>query len=164
MSDILTLIKSLDGICDSIDKTPAGLAQSTDLTLKEALRTDLAAFAMYISASDGKVTATEAAFVSYLLGTRFTTADLADIIRKANIYSTSFEQTAPPSLRSFVLVDSAMIRAGKRPQTLGCEILLKLFGLVGAECAKVDSGVADQEQKDFSIYMNMLQSYIRNNL
>ncbi|MCR5160971.1 MAG: hypothetical protein K6C06_04300 [Lachnospiraceae bacterium] len=164
MSDILTLIKSLDSICDSIDRTPAGLAQSTNLTLKEALRADLAAFAMYISASDGKVTSMEANFVSYLLGTRFTTADLANIIQKAHIYSTSFEQTVPPSLKSFVIVDAAMIRAGKRPQTLGSEILLKLFGLVGAECAKVDNGVADQEQKDFSIYMNMLQNFIRSNL
>lgn len=137
----------------------AGVDKDFDCSLQEQLQEDLSKFAMYLSASDGTITATEASFISELCGQTLSASRVKAAIHQDNIYSVSFESTPPPSFAYVVDVESELIRDGDLENATMSRHLLYAFNAVGRELVWCDGEVTEQEEADFNIYMNMLWDY-----
>lgn len=165
MQNAADMLKALYPVCDRIDCTQFGAARrDPSLTMRSVLRMDVICFCMYLSASDGRVTPHEAAFLSDLFGEQMTPVQIVSIIRERHIYSETFEQQVPFSMQCFVNMDNAALAAGKKPDPPVCEMLLSFFRAAGEAFLLCDGSDQGDERADLSLYMEMLKRYVRHEL
>lgn len=158
-SDVTKLV---DNMCKFVD----GLAKAVDIKddLAQITRLELGMYMMYLSAADGKISWEEAKDISEICQMNLTANSIGQFIQEKGIYSTSFEQTVPTCVKLVVAADKAMLRSGNKPEHTGSEMILTTFAAVGAELVKGDGNVADNEVRDYKIYLSMLERYIKENI
>lgn len=130
------------------------------------IKSDLNAFVMYLSASDGTVSPDEAAFLLYILGLPSIPSDaaasiVASNIRENNIYSKAFETQVPVSLQFAVAMDNALFDKGiVLDSGSTTELLLNTYEIIGKYIIQADGSASASEVKDFKIYMKTLHDYV----
>ena len=119
---------------------------------------------MYLSASDGGIEWKEAEFIRDYLNLDWiqSTNDIHEFITECHIYSTEFESTVPLSMQLFVKADNAVYDNGD--ESLVHEVLFQIYESLGKEFLSCDDDVTNSEIEDLTIYLNMLQKYIQNNV
>ena len=74
---------------------------------EEKIRKETVDFLSYLSASDGKISDYESAFIKDYLSNDMTPAMLSEYIQENNTYSTAFENTVPETLKTVMDKDNA---------------------------------------------------------
>lgn len=154
-----------------ISADAAEIVKRADISADGAqmVKSDLNAFAMYLSASDGTVSPDEAAFLLYILGLPGIPSDaaasiVASTIRESNIYSKAFETQVPVSLQFAVAMDNALFDKGITLDSGSTtELLLNTYEIIGKHIIKSDGSASASEVKDFKIYMKTLHDYVNAN-
>lgn len=92
----------------------------------------------------------------------FTTDEIHQFIVENKIYSTKFEETVPLSMKVFVRADNAIYDEEGHNDFLASELLFDIFECLGKEFLACDDDVSDDEIRDLTIYLHMLENYINN--
>jgi len=154
-------LEQLYDLCDTFDSSPVNPPERRgNKSTRQILELDLMAYVMYLSASDGHVSSSEARYVGDIVGCYVAPDQLANLIKENDIYSTEFEQRPPISLQIFVRQDKLLIAAGKGGDKTASEILCDVFGMIGVDVIKSDNDIAANERADFEIYFKMMKKYI----
>ena len=156
------MITQLYELSDKLDEGPFGVAQTSNTTLKNCIEVELLSYLMYLSAADGKIASEESAFFRDYFEYDFTTDDIHQLIVENHIYSTEFEQTVPLSMKVFVRADNTIYDEEGHNDFLASELLFDIFEYLGKEFLACDNDVSDDEIRDLTIYLHMLENYINN--
>ena len=150
-------------IKDAIDKYGDDLEVSGEDFYK-VLKTELAFFMMYLSASDGEIKREEAELISNVWDTALMPSKIVDFIERNNIYSTEFENKVPISFRTVIKLDNELESNGLKATLT--DSLLSVYILAGKGIVHVDGDNCDHENEltDYNIYIDMLKEYRDNNL
>lgn len=146
--------------CDAIEKCYVAVPKSSDKPLRECLRLELLEYLIYLLHSDGMIMPQERAFIKDYLGYDFSNSDINQYNAENNIYSVSFEQQVPSSMKVFVSIENAYFNA----KGYNDEFESSLFERLGNELIACDGEVTDNEKRDLNIYLTMLKSYINSNV
>lgn len=145
-------------LCDAIQSKGLWPLKDT-ASLRELLRLDLAKFCMYLTASDGKISGSEALFFKLALGFETSIDELIYHIKSENIYSTDFETEVPLFVKTIKLIGDTLSSAG-----MDCDDMIRAFAhlymTMGSTVIECDDEVTEQEKIDLNIYMNMVYDYI----
>ncbi len=97
MADYTAIKQSLHKIYDLLDTVERvrGKLPGIDASLRDVFRTELHSYLLYLSATDGKVTAKESELMNYLFDMYITSQQYVAFINENDIYSTDFEQKIP---------------------------------------------------------------------
>ena len=156
------MITQLYELSDTLDEGSFGVAQTSSTTLKNCLEVELLSYLMYLSAADGKISWEESAFIRDYMEYDLTTDDIHQLIVENQIYSTKFEGTVPLSMKVFVRADNAIYDVEGHNDFLASELLFDVFECLGKEFLSCDDNVSDDEIRDLTIYLHMLENYINN--
>lgn len=156
------MITQLYELSDKLDEGPFGVAQTSNTTLKNCIEVELLSYLMYLSAAGGKIASEESAFLRDYFEYDFTTDDIHQFIVENHIYSTEFEQTVPLSMKVFVRADNTIYDEEGHNDFLASELLFDIFEYLGKEFLACDNDVSDDEIRDLTIYLHMLENYINN--
>lgn len=156
------MITQLCELSDTLDEGPFGVAQTSNITLKNCVEVELVNYLMYLSAADGEIAWEESAFIRDYLEYNFTTDEIHQFIVENKIYSTKFEETVPLSMKVFVRADNAIYDEEGHNDFLASELLFDIFECLGKEFLACDDDVSDDEIRDLTIYLHMLENYINN--
>ena len=114
---------------------------------------------MYLTASDGKISGSEALFFKLALGYEMSIDELIYHIKSENIYSTDFETEVPLFVKTIKLIGDTLSSAG-----MDCNDMINAFAhlymKMGSTVIECDDEVTEQEKTDLNIYMNMVYDYI----
>lgn len=136
------------------------LAKAANLDSDEALsvaRAEITGYLMYLSCSDGKVTQRECTIVEALTGYNYSPSELIDFVKRNHIYSESFEETVPTTLKFLVKIDQIL---GERKY---CERMINFYLEFAKQLVNADGNVDDQEVTDTAIYITMMKNYVAAN-
>jgi hypothetical protein len=147
----------VDYLCETVEKVVEKFGAGSNL--RNVARLEVAMFMMYLSASDGTIKWEEAKTLSEICGLNLTPNNIADLIRKQNIYSTEFEDRVPVSFQMMVAADNALKKQGLTSDVSAADLMIKVYKEIGEALIKSDSDVDDNELRDYNIYINMLQEY-----
>lgn len=151
-----------------IDTMASGIAQTIrtyDLSIQDPeklVKSELAAYMMYLSASDGKITWNEANIISEYIDVSVTPQKINAVLHEENIYSTKFEKHVPASFGMTVTADNILWDLGKRG-LCAADVLLLIYKKVGKEIIYADGDADDNEIADYQTYIGMLTDYILEN-
>lgn len=157
--NINALKKDIERLFNVISEM-AGALGADEREMREMCDAELAAFAMYISASDGRVRWEEASIISDLFDLNLDASTITDFIKRHNIYSESFEQTPPEALKVAVAADKVIARQGDKP--IFCAELIDIYKKVAACVACADGDGSNNEAQDTGIYISNMIEYIKN--
>lgn len=152
------------GLADTIDGTPTGL-HSSEISLRNCVRTEWLKFLMYLSASDGQISWEESEFIHDYLDFDLDTDGIHQLVLENNIYSEDFENEVPISIQIFAKTDNAYYEAtgNKREKDeISVSLLRRMFLALGQELLACDDEITDDEINNLTIYMNMLDDFINN--
>lgn len=162
--DLKNLITQMYVLADKMDEGPLGLAQNTNLILRDCIRTELLCYLMYLSAADGTIAWQEARFIRDYLEYDLTIEDINQLIVQNQIYSTQFEEKVPFSMQVFVKADNTIYEVGCETGIFSnvsvSELFYSLFEQLGEELLACDGNVSDDEIYDLTKYLDMLKNYI----
>lgn len=170
MNEIEQFKGAIDMLCDTVRSVGEKLGvtqQGTDI--RKVAKMHLAMFLMYLSASDGEIKPNEAKLISYWSDLQLTAQDVADVIRKNNIYSTEFESQPPVSLMIMVQMDNLIFklhqegRLNNLPEEDPAKTVINLYSTAGDIFLKVDGDMSPNEMSDLKIYLNMMENYANEN-
>ena len=150
--------------CDAIEKCYGAIPKRSNKPLRECLRLELLEYLIYLVHSDGMIMPQERAFIKDYLGYDFSTSDINQYNAENNIYSVSFEQKVPSSMKVFVGTENAFYDAKGYNDGFESSLLFSLFERLGNELIACDGEVTDNEKSDLNIYLTMLKSYINSNV
>ena len=106
----------------------------------------------------------ERAFIKDYLGYDFSNSDINQYNAENNIYSVSFEQKVPSSMKVFVGTENAYFNAKGYNYGFESSLLFCLYERLGNELIACDGEVTDNEKRELNIYLTMLKSYINSNV
>lgn len=130
---------------------------------EEKIRKETVDFLSYLSASDGKISDYEAAFIKDYLSNDMTPAKLSEYIQENNTYSTAFEGTVPETLKNVMDKDNAAYEENNDMTSSVSEAYIAVMECVGREFIVCDGKADDAEVCDYTTYTTMLRSYKKEN-
>ena len=158
-SEIKMLVNSMVNAVRTLGEI-AGL----DADAGEGAKNELAMFMMYLSASDGEIKWDEASWISELCDLNITPQTLGDFIREQNIYSVEFENKVPTTLQLVVEVDNKLIEMGMKDEVPdGAALIIDTYRNVGTSMMESDGDIDDNEENDFKIYIDVMESFVSQN-
>ncbi len=161
--EIKKLIDSMAEVVRRIG-VETGLQKSSDAGLDKIAKFELAQFLMYLSASDGKISWSEAKMISDLCDLELTPQTVGDFIRENNIYSTEFEEKVPVSIQLFVTMDNKFVEMGMQDEVSDVfDTVIDTYNYAADFLIKSDGDEDYMEDSDRDIYINMLKDYVNNN-
>lgn len=157
-------IESVYEACDALDNVSLGVAAIDDeMTTKKCFKMDVVEFLMYLSSSDGHIAFQETDFINTYFNWDLSSDDVYQLIKEQNIYSTEFESTPPVTIKIAVEADKK-IQSIKPEMHSFSEIIYNFYENIGKYFLSCDNDIDDNEVQDLTIYLNMLRSYIDENL
>ena len=110
MASLYQVKNGLEQVYKVLDNVEEGGGKPDGLnaSLRDAFKTELMEFLLYLSASDGHVSSSERDFINELFDMELSTKDCVDLINENEIYSTKFESTLPLTLRITTVFDKKM--------------------------------------------------------
>lgn len=160
------LKEAINGCADLVVQILEKAGQKDLEDTKSAIMFDMARFAMYLAASDGEIKWEEAKIISDYFDLSLTPQTVRDYIRRLNIYSTEFESTPPLTLQTLIAGDNLLYDNNLHGSldTWGSEALLNTYKAIAVEIMNADGEQHENEVADATIYLQMMQEYIDNNL
>lgn len=131
--------------------------------MMDAVKFELAGFAMYLSCSDGEITWEEANFISDLLDLSLTAEGVKDLVEDLNIYSIEYETKAPPSLVIAVALDNLFFENGVSHDESPSDIAITIYKMIASAIINADGYEASSEINDYESYISMMLDYIHTN-
>ena len=158
-SEVKMLVNSMANVVRTVGEI-AGL----DVDAGEGAKSEIAMFMMYLSASDGEIKWEEASWISEICDLNLNPQTLGDFIRGQNIYSIEFENKVPTILKLVVEVDNKLIEMGMKDEVPdGAALIIDTYKNVGIAMMESDGNVDDNEENDFKIYIDVMESFVSQN-
>ena len=148
-------LQTLYTLLDTVEEN-GGKPEGVCTSLKNAFRTELHTYLMYLSGADGKVSAEESVFMNYLFDMNLSEADYARFIRENSIYSTDYENRVPITLQIVTEFDKkAQILSNLSGKSIDpiSPIFLKFYADVGKAFIFCD-GLEQNEVDEYQVYLN----------
>ena len=153
--------ESIATICDKIDKgnwweKPDGC----EITLREIFALDIANFIMYLSASDGRLSAEEVQ--AYRTITGFGGDNVETIkqhIKENNIYSMDFESEPPMIMKLLSKAERNAILCGANFESSILQMMASFYGVIGQIIISIDGGITYNEKRDLNIIMDTIKGF-----
>ena len=162
--DILHARQYFDRIantCDYIDKKNWwNKPDNINLTLRDILQNDIEDFIMYLSASDGTVSAEEINAYKAITGS---TDERFNLAKKRNATFADFRNEPPFIFKVLSRAETNAMARGAKFESSVLSNVMALYRVIGHTIMSADGNVAEQEKKDFDIIMNTIANYIENN-
>ena len=153
-------------IFDGLDENGIGINSIIDdeekMASREVLIADSVLFLLYLSASDGELSESEAEFIGSYLGVHYSTDEMRREIRNNNIYSVEFEQCIPLSVKLMVEADNRVVQSGYIEST-GCRMIYDFYKLISQAFLACDNSVTDTELDNMARYLENIKEYINAN-
>lgn len=149
IDSLVDLIKEADGTSN------ACLDLGINLPVDEFVVAELSMFALYLFASDGKITDSEADLFNKIFDKSLSTKEIRQAIIDADIYTHEFESRPP--LAQHVAAHSeayTLCILGKRAPV--SEQIINLYSLLGQMLIECDADLDASETRDLNIYLTML--------
>lgn len=144
--------------------TAGSVVEMSESDMRDAVKFELASFAMYLSCSDGEITWEEAQYISDMLDLNLTSQSVKELVDDMNIYSIEYETTAPASLQTAVLMDNTFYENGQDIDGAStCNVTLALYQAIAKEIMSVDGFESFSETRDCETYLGMMRAYIAEN-
>ena len=145
---------------DVLDEAGLGVAQQgREEKTAQFLRLDMVKFLLFLSISDDVIAPQEAQFFRDYLGYNFASETIASLIEKFELTHETFETTIPFSMG--VLLDADCYILSKSGRNPGAAMaLLRVYHALGSAFVACDETIDEQERRDFSAYLSMLQQNI----
>ena len=140
-----------------------GLAGS-DRALVGHMKDDFVRFLCYLSASDGTIAVFEADFIRDYLQMEFSPEGLKAFIVDNGIYTVKFEQTVPVSFKALVAADNAVWATSGQLSVSRGKAFYCVLEAVGKEFLVCDGAASEDEVRDMTIYLAMLEAYLKSHL
>ena len=126
-------------------------------------RKEMLSFVLYLSASDGSIETAESDFINNYLGEQLSPEEMCRKIEEENIYSTTFEQRAPLTLKKLVKRDNLRYERYGELDYSQAERYVCLYEALGKEFIACDHEVTQSERDDLNTYITNMRSYYRAN-
>ena len=130
---------------------------------EEKIRKETVDFLSYLSASDGKISDYESAFIKDYLSNDMTPAMLSEYIQENNTYSTAFENTVPETLKTVMDKDNAAYEEDNNMSASVSEAYIAVMECMGREFIVCDGKADDAEVCDYTTYTTLLRHYKKEN-
>lgn len=146
---------------DVLDEAGLGVArQGREEKTAQFLRLDMVKFLLFLSVSDDTITPQEAQFFRDYLGYNFESETIASLVEKFELTHETFETTIPFSLGVLLDTDCYILsKSGRNPGS--AMALLRVYHALGSAFVCCDETIDEQERRDFSTYLSMLQQTIQ---
>ena len=160
---IMDVINKTCDVYDSIT-FPKEIVIPNDMKLSEVIKGELALFMMYLSASDGTITKSEAGDISEMLEKTIGTAVIppeliSKYMQQNNIYSTEFESRAPSALVLSVFIDNALVRLGQGENAKLSQVVIDTYKMVGESFINASGAATENELANYNTYIKMMETY-----
>ena len=162
--DLLEAKKYFDNIAELCDTLDAGnwweKPDDCDLTLRQILECDIANFIMYLSASDGVLSAEEVQ--AYRVITGFGGDNVETIkkhIQENNIYSMDFESEPPLIMKLLSTAERNAILCGLKLESSILQGMVAFYGIIGQIIVSIDGGITYNEKRDLNIIMDTIKGF-----
>ncbi len=126
-------------------------------------RKEMLSYILYLSASDGSIETAESEFINNYLGEQLSPEEMCRKIEEENIYSTTFEQRAPLTLKKLVKRDNLRYEKEGKLDYSQAERYICLYEALGKEFIACDREVTQSERDDLNTYITNMRSYYRAN-
>ena len=156
-NDVKNLIEAMAGSVEA-----AGRHLGLEADVKQGTKIELAMFMMYLAASDGEISWSEASLIGELCDLDLTPQSINSLIQENNIYSTEFENKAPLSLRMMITLDNNLLAQGIEIKDC-TPIVIDTYEAIAKHFMKIDGSIDESEESDCHIYLNMLKRYADEN-
>ena len=150
-------VEQIYGLCDTMENT---LSDGTNqVSLREALESDIICFLAYLSASDGTVSWQEANFVNEYFDQNLMPGDIVQLINQVDILSNEFANKPPQTLVLFAIADNVLRDNNISMAGQSLQVYLQFFLDLGKEFLACDNEVTDNEVQKLTNYLNMMMAY-----
>ena len=154
---IKNAVEEIYGLCDTMENT---LSDGTNqVSLREALESDIVCFLSYLSASDGTVTWEEANFINEYFNQNLMPGDIVQLINQLDILSDEFANKPPQTLVLFRMADDVLRENNIESAGQSLQVYLQFFLDLGKEFLTCDNEVTDNEVQRLTNYLNMMMAY-----
>lgn len=158
MASLYQVKNGLEQVYKVLDNVEEGGGKPDGLnaSLRDAFKTELMEFLLYLSSSDGHVSQSERDFINELFDMKLSNNDCVDLINENEIYSTKFESTLPLTLRITTVFDKKMqVVSSVVGQSIDAitPAILKFYAGLGEMFTEID-GNSTNEKKDLEIYIH----------
>lgn len=161
IGEMYALRKRMDALCELCDTIEGtGLWPGAGkIRLREAFRLDLANFCMYLAASDGKVAGGEVLFFKVALGFDTSIDELISTIKEQGIYSESFENTVPMTIKFLKEIEDRLTERGMDQIAGQTDYFIDFYYDLGCGLITSEGDLNDNELRDLNIYMETVYNY-----
>lgn len=155
----------LTHLCDLLDEKELwNRPDFGNVTLKSIFRHNLAEFLMYLSSSDGVITAEEAAMYNEVTGFQGDIERMVAYINENDIYSARFETEVPLIFRLIKECEKTSNETGKyidiNLNRSFSGLFADFFAIIADVFIEVDGEIAFPEMEDSNIYLSTIKKYI----
>ena len=163
-NDLLSARKHFDTIAELCDTIERGnwwdKPESCSITLREIFQHDVANFIMYLSASDGRLSAEEVQAYRVITGFGGDNFDtIKRHIEEDNIYSMDFESEPPTIMKLLSKAERKAILFGVNFESSILKSIAVFYEMVGEIIISIDGGISYKEKRDFSIIMDTINGF-----
>lgn len=153
--------ESIADLCDTIDEKDLWEKPShLTITLREIFQHDVADFIMYLSASDGRLSAEEIQAYRFITGFGGDNLDtIKKHIKENNIYSMDFESEPPLIMKLISKAERNAIMYGAKLDSSLLKLIAAFYGIVGQIIISIDGGITYNEKRDFNIIMDTINGF-----
>lgn len=132
--------------------------------LDQGFRYELLSFMMYLSASDGKIDASEAKVIEYYTGISASPQAIREHVRKNNINSDENKNTVPHIFQAIIKADNDLYKKKIQVEKYTGEIMIEAYIGIANELINADRSVSEIERTNVDVYINNLKKYLNDNL
>ena len=132
--------------------------------LDQGFRYELLSFMMYLSASDGKIDASEAKVIEYYTGISASPQAIREHVRKNNINSAEYKNTVPHIFQAMIKADNELYKKKIHVEKYTGEIMIEAYIGIANELINADRSVSEIERTNVDVYINSLKKYLNDNL
>ena len=145
---------------DVLDEANLGVARfGREEKTSRFIRLDMVKYLLFLSVSDDIISDEEAQFFKDYLGYNFQSAQIESLVEKFELKEDTFLQTVPFSFGVLMEADRQII--AQNGQNPGAALaLLRVYYALGSAFVSCDESIAEEERRDFTTYLKMLQETI----
>ena len=155
------LFNSLARLCDTVEE--CGLwdkPDGTTITLREIFQSDVADFIMYLSASDGSLSADEVQAYRVITGFGGDNAQtMLEYIKDNRIYSMDFESEPPLTMKILSEAERRAVLNGAELSQSVLRNMATFYEILGKIIISIDGGIAYNEKRDFNIILDTIRGF-----
>lgn len=160
---IKNIVTELFDIAAKMGASKAENADREEQKIRQLAKKEILNFLLYLSASDGSIEVAEALFIKDYLSEQISPEEMCQRIEVDNIYSSSFEQRIPLTLKRLVKLDNSTYEKKGKLNESDAEKYICGYEALGKEFVACDHEVSQSERDDLGTYITNMRSFYRAN-